>query len=74
MVVSAYAGTMAETYSRPRFGAGREPKNLVNPGSRLARAIDFVTASHVRAVAFLLLACTSGAAPSPFSVPATRAV
>src|ERR1700758_2744078 len=69
MVVSAYAGTMAETYSRPRFGAGREPKNLVNPGSRLARAIDFVTASHVRAVAFLLLCGLLLFLPGFFRIP-----
>src|ERR1700709_2439820 len=44
---------MAETYSRPRFGEPREPKNRVNPGSRLVGVIDFVTGSHVRAIAFL---------------------
>src|ERR1700694_1842747 len=46
---------MAETYARPRFGVPREPKDRVNPGSRLVGAIDFVTGSHVRAVAFLTL-------------------
>ncbi len=45
---------MVETYARPRFGEPREPKNRVNPGSGLCGVIDFVTASHVRAVAFLL--------------------
>ncbi len=40
---------MAETYARPRFGEPREPKNRVNPGSRLIGVIDFVTGSHVRA-------------------------
>ena len=60
---------MVETYSRPRFGAGREPKNLVNPGSRLARAIDFVTASHVRAVAFLLLCGLLLFLPGFFRIP-----
>jgi 4-amino-4-deoxy-L-arabinose transferase-like glycosyltransferase len=69
MVVSAYAGTMVETYSRPRFGAGREPKNLVNPGSRFARAIDFVTATHVRAVAFLLLCGLLLFLPGFFRIP-----
>src|SRR5438552_2094136 len=53
MVVSAYAEPMVETYARPRFGAPREPKNLVNPGNRLVRVIDFVTADHVRALAFV---------------------
>src|SRR5664279_1343449 len=46
---------MAETYARPRFGEPREPKNRVNPGSRLVGVIDFVAGSHVRAVVFLLL-------------------
>src|ERR1700743_2652120 len=46
---------MAETYARPRFGEPREPKNRVNPGSPLVRVLDFVTASHVRSIAFLLL-------------------
>ncbi|MEA2836120.1 MAG: hypothetical protein QOD89_670 [Bradyrhizobium sp.] len=46
---------MAETYARPRFGAPREPKNRVIPGSVLVRVLDFVTASHARSIAFLLL-------------------
>ncbi len=43
MAVSAYAEPMSETYRRPRFGEPREPKNLINPGSRLMRVVDFVT-------------------------------
>jgi 4-amino-4-deoxy-L-arabinose transferase-like glycosyltransferase len=46
---------MAETYPRPRFGAPREPKTRVDTGSTLARLLDFVTLSHPRAVAFLLV-------------------
>jgi 4-amino-4-deoxy-L-arabinose transferase-like glycosyltransferase len=46
---------MAETYARPRFGEPREPKQRVNPGSRLAGLIDFVTGGHVRAIAFLTI-------------------
>jgi 4-amino-4-deoxy-L-arabinose transferase-like glycosyltransferase len=69
MVVSAYAEPMAETYARPRFGAPREPKNLVNPGNRLVRVIDFVTADHVRAVAFLLLCGLLLFLPGFFSIP-----
>ena len=44
---------MVETYARPRFGEPREPVNRVNPGSRLKRVIDFVTASQLRSIAFL---------------------
>ena len=60
---------MVETYARPRFGAPREPKNLVNPGNRLVRVIDFVTADHVRAVAFLLLCGLLLFLPGFFNIP-----
>jgi len=69
MVVSAYAEPMVETYARPRFGEPREPKNLVNPGNRLVRAIDFVTADHKRAVAFLLLCGLLLFLPGFFTIP-----
>jgi 4-amino-4-deoxy-L-arabinose transferase-like glycosyltransferase len=55
MAVSAYAEPMAETYARPRFGEPREPKNRMIPASVLVRVLDFVTASHARSIAFLLL-------------------
>jgi len=60
---------MVESYTRPRFGEPREPKNLVNPGSRLVRLIDFVTASHTRAVAFLLLCGALFFLPGFFNIP-----
>jgi 4-amino-4-deoxy-L-arabinose transferase-like glycosyltransferase len=60
---------MAETYARPRFGEPREPKNRVNPGSRLVSVIDFVAASHARAVAFLLLCAMLFFLPGFFSIP-----
>src|SRR3954451_18360039 len=60
---------MAETYSRPRFGEPREPKNRVNPGNRLAGVIDFVAASHVRAVAFLMLCAALLFLPGFFGIP-----
>src|SRR3982751_4114143 len=69
MVVSAYAEPMVETYARPRFGAPREPKKRVNPASRLVGVIDFVTASHVRAVAFLLLCGLVLFLPGFFNIP-----
>src|ERR1700722_9773197 len=69
MVVSAYAEPMAETYTRPRFGDPREPKNRVNPGNRLAGLIDFVTGSHDRATAFLLLCGLLLFLPGFFNVP-----
>jgi 4-amino-4-deoxy-L-arabinose transferase-like glycosyltransferase len=60
---------MAETYARPRFGEPREPKNRVNPGSRLIAVIDFVTASHLRAAAFLLLCGLLLFLPGFFNIP-----
>ena len=61
---------MIESYARPRFGASREPKNLVNPGGRLLRVIDFITGSHIRAVAFLLLCGLVLFLPGFFNIPA----
>jgi 4-amino-4-deoxy-L-arabinose transferase-like glycosyltransferase len=61
---------MAETFARPRFGEPREPKNRVNPGSRLVGAIEFVAASHIRAVAFLTLCGLLLFLPGFFNIPA----
>ena len=69
MVVSAYAEPMAETYARPRFGQPREPKNRVDPGSRLVGVLDFVAGSHVRAVAFLMLCGLLLFLPGFFNIP-----
>jgi len=60
---------MVETFARPRFGEPREPKNRVNPGSRLARVIDFAVASHARAAAFLLLCSMLFFLPGFFTIP-----
>src|ERR1700744_616627 len=69
MAVSAYAEPMVETYARPRFGEPRQPPNRVNPGSRLMAVIDFVTASHVRSIAFLALCCLLLFLPGFFNIP-----
>src|SRR3954468_19285118 len=55
MAVSAYAEPMAETFARPRFGEPREPKSRAIPASVLVKVLDFVTASHARSIAFLLV-------------------
>src|SRR5215470_13135113 len=60
---------MAETYARPRFGEPREPKNRVDPGSRLARIVDVVAGSHARASAFLLLCAMLFYLPGFFTIP-----
>src|SRR4051794_25381635 len=69
MTVSAYAEPMAETYARPRFGEPREPKNRVNPGSRLVGVIEFVAASQIRAVAFLIACGLVLFLPGFFNIP-----
>src|SRR5260221_3593557 len=60
---------MVETYARPRFGEPREPKNRVNPGSRLVGVLDFVTGSHVRAAGFLTLCGLLLFLPGFFNIP-----
>src|SRR5689334_21785922 len=60
---------MAETYAKPRFGEPREPKNLVNPGQRLVRVIEFVTFSHARVAAFLILCGLLLFLPGFFRIP-----
>ena len=60
---------MAETYPAPRFGAPREPKSPANPGSGLVRMLDVVTASHTRAVAFLMLCALLLFLPGFFTIP-----
>src|SRR3954454_23805258 len=70
MAVSAYAEPMAETFARPRFGEPREPKNRAIPASVLVKVLDFVTASHARAVAFLLVCGLLFFLPGFFTIPA----
>src|SRR5436305_3218180 len=60
---------MVETYARPRFGEPREPKSRANPANRLVRLIDLVTASHARAVAFLLVCGIVLFLPGFFNIP-----
>src|SRR6516162_4889000 len=68
-MVSAYAEPMAETYSRPRFGQPREPKNRVDPGGLLAGVLDFITTSHLRAAAFLMVCGLLLFLPGFFNIP-----
>src|SRR6201985_1475271 len=60
---------MVEPYPRPRFGEPRQPPNRVNPASRLMAVIDFVTASHVRSIAFLVLCGLVIFLPGFFNIP-----
>src|ERR1051325_1383080 len=69
MAVSAYAEPMAETYARPGFGAPREPKSRLIPASVLVGVLDFVTVSHARAVAFLLVCGLLFFLPGFFNIP-----
>jgi 4-amino-4-deoxy-L-arabinose transferase-like glycosyltransferase len=69
MAVSAYAEPMAETFARPRFGEPREPKSRGIPASVLVKVLDFVTASHARGVAFLLVCGALFFLPGFFNIP-----
>src|SRR3954454_22661075 len=69
MAVSAYAEQMAETYALVRFGDPLEPKNRGIPASVLVKVLDFVTASHARAVAFLLVCGLLFFLPGFFNIP-----
>ena len=60
---------MVETYARPRFGEPSQPKNRANPGSRFIGAIEFVTISHMRAAAFLVLCGLVLFLPGFFNIP-----
>src|SRR5260370_20480158 len=60
---------MVECLARPGFGEPREPKNRVNPGSRLVGVVDFVTGSHVRAAGFLTLCGLLLFLPGFFNIP-----
>src|SRR6202035_1083827 len=69
MVVSANAEPMAVPYARPRIGRPQEPTNRADPGKRLVGALDSVTGSHVRAVAFLALCALLLFLPGFFNIP-----
>lgn len=60
---------MAESYPRPRFGAPREPVEQKNPGSGLARVVDFAVGSHARAVSLLVLVGLLFFLPGFFNIP-----
>ncbi|UYO51676.1 ArnT family glycosyltransferase [Rhodopseudomonas palustris] len=60
---------MIETSARPRFGAPREPKTTVDPGRGLVAVLDFVTVSHLRASAFLVLVGLLFFLPGFFNIP-----
>src|SRR3990170_3353563 len=60
---------MVETFARPRFGEPREPKNRINPGSRLAGLLDLAAASHFRAALFLVFCSLVLFLPGFFNIP-----
>ena len=60
---------MVETLQPPRFGAGQQPVKPAHSGRRLATAFDFATASHFRAVVFLVLCGIVLFLPGFFNIP-----
>src|ERR1700761_1263437 len=59
---------MVETVQTRRFGLGQEPVKPAN--SRLLAALDFATASHLRAIMFLTLCGLLFFLPGFFNIPA----
>jgi 4-amino-4-deoxy-L-arabinose transferase-like glycosyltransferase len=60
---------MSQTYSRPRFGQPREPQKRADRGSRLVDLLDLASASHVRAVALLVVCGLLLFLPGFFGIP-----
>ena len=61
---------MVETLQPPRFGAGQQPVKPAHSSRRLVAAFDFATASHVRAIVFLVLCGIVLFLPGFFNIPA----
>src|SRR5690349_8869892 len=53
----------------PRFGAGQQPVEPAHSGRRLAAAFDYATASHFRAIVFLVLCGIVLFLPGFFNIP-----
>src|SRR5580765_6346747 len=60
---------MVETVQTRRFGAGQQSVKPAYSGRRLATAFEFATASHGRAVAFLLFCSLVLFLPGFFNIP-----
>src|SRR5258706_2014831 len=60
---------MVETTQVRRFGAGQQPVKPANSSRRLVAAFDFATASHFRAIVFLLLCGLVIFLPGFFNIP-----
>ncbi|MBX9649253.1 MAG: glycosyltransferase family 39 protein [Xanthobacteraceae bacterium] len=61
---------MVETAHIRRFGAGQQPVKPAHSSRRLALAFDYATASHFRAILFLLLCSIVLFLPGFFTIPA----
>ena len=61
---------MVETVQPRRFGAGQQSVKPANSSRRLLAAFDFATASHFRAIVFLMLCGIVFFLPGFFTIPA----
>jgi hypothetical protein len=61
---------MVETVHVRRFGAGQQSVKPANSSRRLLAAFDFATASHFRAIVFLVLCCIVLFVPGFVTIPA----
>ena len=60
---------MIKTAASPRFGVPREPKRIIDPGRALLAVLDFVTVSHLRSAAFLVVVGLLFFLPGFFNIP-----
>ena len=58
-----------EALGHRRFGAGQEPAKRADPGRGLVAALDFAAASHMRAIALLIVCGALFFLPGFFNIP-----
>jgi 4-amino-4-deoxy-L-arabinose transferase-like glycosyltransferase len=60
---------MVDAVGQRRFGAGREPVQRANPGRGLVTVLNFAAASHLRAIALLIVVGALFFLPGFFNIP-----
>jgi 4-amino-4-deoxy-L-arabinose transferase-like glycosyltransferase len=61
---------MVDALGQRRFGEGRQPAKRADPGRGIVAVLNFVSTSHARAVAFLILCGMLFYLPGFFTIPA----
>jgi len=61
---------MVDALGQRRFGEGRQPAKRADPGRGIVAVLNFVSTSHTRAAAFLILCGLLFYLPGFFTIPA----